>query len=71
MSLQIKIVAISFMVSIVTALAALPILKKLKVRTNRKGVRTTYSLNKTRYANNGWNCNNDNTCNWSNLFIQF
>ena len=45
MILQIKILAISFIVSIVTALEALPILKKLKVRTNRKGVRTAYSLN--------------------------
>lgn len=36
MNLQIKIVLISFMVSVMTSLFALPILKKLKVRANRE-----------------------------------
>lgn len=34
MSLQIKIVLVSFIISVITALIVLPILKKLKVRAN-------------------------------------
>lgn len=69
MNLQIKIVAISFIISIFAALIALPVLKKLKVRTNRKGMRTSYSFNKARYTNNGWNRNNDYSYNNYNISI--
>lgn len=64
MSLQVKIVLISFMISVLTALIVLPILKRLKVRTDRKRVWTTYPPSKTRDSYNGRNSN----CNYSNYF---
>lgn len=69
MSLQIKIVLISFMVSVLTALIILPILKRLKVRPNRKRMWTTYTPSKTRNSYNGRNSNWDNTNYFKHNFI--
>lgn len=69
MSLQVKIVLISFMVSVLTALIVLPILKRLKVRSNRKRVWTTYPPSKTRNSYNGRNSNWDNTNYLNGSFI--
>lgn len=45
METEIKIVILSFIISIIVALFILPILKKLKVRSNRKRVWTKITFN--------------------------
>lgn len=64
MESQIKIVITSFIISIIVALIVLPILKKLKVRTDSKGIWTKITFNKTRYSYYGRNYNWYNFDNW-------
>lgn len=60
MDSQIKILLTSFIISVIVALIILPILKKLKVRTNRKRIWTKNTFDKTRNSYNGRNNNSNN-----------
>lgn len=66
MDSQIKILLTSFIISVITALIVLPILKKLKVRSNRKRIWTKNTFDKARNSYNGRNNNCYNFNNFSN-----